>query len=53
LAARPDLHFEFVALRNGVNSAVICYKDLGGKLCAEFFAFGQDGKVISSHAHGE
>jgi hypothetical protein len=53
LAARPDLNFELVTLLKGVNSVVIYYKGLGGKLCAEFFAFGPNGKVISSHAHGE
>ena len=52
LAARPDLHFEAATLLKGVNSAVIYYKGLGGKMCAEFFVFGKDGKVVASHAHG-
>jgi hypothetical protein len=53
LAARPDLHFEPIALLKGVQSLVIHYRGLGGKLCAEFFVFGPDGKVVASHAHGE
>jgi hypothetical protein len=52
LATRPDLYFEPVTLLKGVQSAVIYYKGLGGKLCAEFFVFGANGKVVSSHAHG-
>ncbi len=51
LAARPDLHFEPVTVFKGVQSAVIYYTGLGGKLCAEFFEFGASGKVASSHAH--
>ena len=53
LAARPDLHFELIALLKGVNTAVIHYRGLDHKLCAEFFVFGADGKILSSHAHGE
>lgn len=52
LAARPDLHFEAVTVLAGVQSAVIYYKGLGGRLCAEFFVFGEGGKVAASHAHG-
>jgi hypothetical protein len=53
LAARPELHFELIAVLKGVESVVIHYKALRGKLCAEFFVFGDNGKVIESHAHGE
>jgi hypothetical protein len=52
LAARPDLFFEPLTILKGVNSAVIYYKGLGGKLCAEYFEFTDRGKVKSSHAHG-
>lgn len=52
LAARPDLRFEPVAVLKGVESLVIHYKGLGGKLCAEFFVFSGSGQVISSRAHG-
>ncbi|GAC1634038.1 MAG: nuclear transport factor 2 family protein [Nevskia sp.] len=51
LSARPDLHFEFQAVLAGVNSLVIHYKGLGGRLAAEFFEFGADGKVVRSLAH--
>jgi len=51
LAMRPDLHFEHIASLHGVQSMVIHYRGLGGKLCAEFFAFSGDGKVAVSHAH--
>lgn len=51
LAAKPELHFELIATLKGVNSIVIHYKGLGGQLCAEFFVFGENGKVVESHAH--
>jgi hypothetical protein len=51
LAARPDLHFEHIVSLHGVQSMVIHYKGLGGKLCAEFFAFSGNGKIAISHAH--
>jgi hypothetical protein len=53
LAAQPGLHFELVAVLKGVESVVIHYKGTGGKLCAEFFVFSEDGSVVESHAHGE
>ena|SRR5438105_712401 len=49
---RPDLHFEPIAVLKGVDSLVIHYKGLDNKLCAEFFIFGGNGKVVRSHAHG-
>jgi hypothetical protein len=52
LAARPELQFELLTVLKGVQSAVLYYRGLGGRLCAEFFVFGADGKVVSSHAHG-
>jgi ketosteroid isomerase-like protein len=45
------LRFEKIAVLNGVDSVVIHYKGLGGKLCAEFFQFGASGKITESHAH--
>jgi hypothetical protein len=51
LAAHPELRFELIAVLNGVESVVIHYRGRGGKLCAEFFVFGEHGKVIESHAH--
>lgn len=53
LTARPDLHFELIAVLKGIDSAVIHYRGIGGKLCAEFFVFGDDALVVESHAHGE
>ena len=53
MTARPELHFELIAVLKGVESIVIHYKGLDGKLCAEFFGFGDNGKVIESHAHSE
>jgi len=53
LATRPELHFQLIVVLKGVQSAVIHYRGLSDKLCAEFFVFGASGKVISSHAHGE
>lgn len=53
LAAQPGLHFDLVAVLKGVESVVISYKGLGGKLCAEFFVFSENGSVVESHAHGE
>src|SRR5436309_16043567 len=50
LAARPKLHFELIAVLKGVESVVIHYRGLGGKLCAEFFVIVNDGKVVESHA---
>jgi hypothetical protein len=51
LAARPELRFEPVTVFKGLNSVVIHYQGLSGRLCAEFFVFGVDGKVVESHAH--
>jgi len=53
LTARPELRFELIVVLKGVDSVVIHYKGFGGMLCAEFFVFGNNGKVVESHAHGE
>lgn len=53
LIAQPELHFELIAVLKGVESIVIHYKGVGGKLCAEFFVFAENGMVTESHAHGE
>ncbi len=53
LAVQPELHFELVAVLKGVDSVVIHYRGLGGKLCAEFFVFAENEMVVESHAHGE
>ncbi len=51
LAARPDLRFELQAVMAGVTSLVICYQGVGGRLAAEFFEFGDGGKVLRASAH--
>lgn len=51
LATLPDLHFELVTAYAGMNSLVIQYRGRGGRLAAEYFVFGENGKVIESHAH--
>ena len=53
LVAQPELHFELIAVLKGVESVVIHYRGVGGKLCAEFFVFGENEMVVESHAHGE
>ena len=52
LIAQPELHFELIAVLKGVERAVIHYKGVGGKWCAEFFVFAENGMVVASHAHG-
>jgi hypothetical protein len=47
----PDLHFETIAVLVGVSSLMICYKGPRGRLAAEVFHFGEDGKVIRAFAH--
>lgn len=51
LARRPDLNFEFQSVLTGVDSLVINYKGLDGRLASEFFEFGANGKVIRAFAH--
>ena len=51
LALKPDLHFELIAVLVGVESVTIHYKGAGGRLVAEVFHFGADGKVVRAFAH--
>lgn len=51
LARMPDLHFDLIATMAGVNSVVIHYRGPGGRLCAEVFAFDDDGLVRKAAAH--
>ena len=46
-----NLRFEPIAVLCGVDSVIIHYKGLRGRLCAEFFQLGSSGKVVESHAH--
>ncbi|GAM10899.1 snoaL-like domain protein [Geobacter sp. OR-1] len=47
----PDLHFEPVATLIGVDSITLYYKGARGRLAAEVFHFGADGKVHTAFAH--
>lgn len=47
----PELHFELLALLVGVDSLVLHYRSVGGKLAAEHFRFDAQGLVASASAH--
>ena len=47
----PDLHFELIATLMGVNSITLYYRGARGRLAAEVFHFGPDGKVDKAFAH--
>ena len=47
----PDLRFELISLLVGVASATLYYKGARGRLVAEVFHFGPDGKVVRALAH--
>lgn len=47
----PDLKFEIVDVLFSINSVVIYYKAVLGKMGAEILLFGNDGKVIESIDH--
>lgn len=47
----PDLRFELVTTLVGVNSITLYYKGARGRLAAEVFHFGPDGKVRQAFAH--
>jgi len=51
LALIPNLHFECLCALTGVSSITIYYKVALGRLAAEVFHFGSDGKVIRAFAH--
>ena len=53
LAMIPDLHFELISTLVGVNSITLHYKGARGRLAAEVFHFGPDGKVAQAFAHYE
>jgi hypothetical protein len=50
LAALPNLHFDFVALRIGYDCLTILYRNHRGQDAAETFEFAADGKVVRSFA---
>jgi len=47
----PELHFELISLLSGVDSLVLHYRSVGGKLAAEYFEFDAAGKVRRAAAH--
>lgn len=47
----PDLRFELVTTLVGVNSITLYYNGARGRLAAEVFHFGPDGKVRKAFAH--
>lgn len=47
----PDLHFELIDCLIGTNSLVLYYISVQGKKAAEFFYFGEQGKVIKAITH--
>lgn len=47
----PDLEFEVVDVLAGVNSMVVYYKAIFGKMSAEVLFFDKHGKVTHSYAH--
>ena len=53
LALIPDLRFELLSTLVGVGSVVLHYRGAGGRLAAEVFHFGPDGKVVRAFAHYE
>jgi ketosteroid isomerase-like protein len=47
----PDLRFELLMVLVGVESVTLYYKGPRGRLAAEVFHFGSDGKVNRAFAH--
>jgi hypothetical protein len=51
LAAYPDLKFKPLAVLAGVNSLVVYYESVGGRLSAEFMELDNQGKITRVQAH--
>lgn len=51
LALIPDLRFELISVLAGVDSVTLYYKGARGRLAAEVFFFGAEGKVSRAVAH--
>ena len=47
----PDLHFELLEVFAGVDSLVIRYRSVSGRICAEVLVLGATGLVRSAVAH--
>jgi hypothetical protein len=53
LARFPDLHFELLAVLQGIDSVVLYYRRTGGQLAAEVFYFNSAGLVYRACANYE
>jgi ketosteroid isomerase-like protein len=53
LSLFPDLHFELITTLVGVNSITLYYRGGRGRLAAEVFHFGPEGRVVEAFAHYE
>jgi len=53
LALIPDLRFELISTLVGIDSITLYYRGAQGRLAAEVFHFGPDGKVVRAFAHYE
>ena len=51
LQAYPDLHFQLHNFFTGVDSIVIYYTSVNGRLAAETFQLNKEGKAISVFCH--
>ncbi|PWV56158.1 nuclear transport factor 2 family protein [Chitinophaga sp. S165] len=51
LTKYPDLHFELHEVLSCMNTVIIYYTSVNGKKAAEFFTFGEDGKVLLAMGH--
>ena len=47
----PDLRFELISVLVGIGSVTINYRGARGRLAAEVFHFGPEGKVVKAFAH--
>jgi len=47
----PDLRFELISVLVGAASVTLYYKGARGRLAAEVFHFGPNGKVVRAFAH--
>lgn len=51
LARMPELRFELIAELCGVDSLVLHYRSVGGRLAAEYFQFNTERLVSNASAH--
>lgn len=51
LARMPELRFELLAVLSGVDSLILHYRSVGGRLAAEYFQFNDERLVSHASAH--